>query len=127
MDPRRQLGFFWGGVAAALVALSPLAPRLAGALPACHFKALFGIPCPTCGTTRAALALARFDLLTALTAYPLATLAWILLVGGGLVAGVAALLGRGVPHPPNRLPLWARLGIVAVLLANWAYLIATGA
>jgi Protein of unknown function (DUF2752) len=127
LDPGRQLGLYWGGVAAALVTLSPLGPRLAHGLPVCTFKALFGIPCPTCGATRAALALARFDLAGAFARSPLAAAAWVALIAGGLVAGVAALLGHGVPELPNRLPWWARLGVVALVLANWAYLIATGA
>lgn len=114
-------------MAVGLLALSPWGERLAATLPACHFKALFGIPCLSCGTTRAALALARFELWQALVHYPLATLGWIFLIGGGLVAGVAALAGYGVPALPRRIPWWVRIGIILALLANWAYLIATGA
>jgi hypothetical protein len=113
-------------VALALIALSPLAPSFAGLLPACAFKRITGLPCPSCGATRSALALARFDFADAFVHYPLAALAWSLLIGGGLVAGVAALAGYGVPELPRRLPLWARVGIVLVVLANWLYLIATG-
>jgi hypothetical protein len=130
MAPGRQLGLFWGAVAAALVGLSPLAPRLAGdlaaVLPDCPFRLLTGFPCPTCGATRAAVALARFDLASAFALSPLAACGWLGLVGGGLAAGVAALAGRGVPEPPAVLPGWARAGAVAVLLANWAYLIWAG-
>ncbi len=126
MKSGRQLGLLWGAVSVTLVAVSPLASRLASLLPACRFKALLGIPCPTCGSTRAALDLASFDLVGALVRYPLATVGWTLLIGGGLVAGIAALLGYGVPELPNRLSLAVKLGLLALFLANWAYLIATG-
>jgi Protein of unknown function (DUF2752) len=125
--PGRQLGLIWGGVAAALVAAAPFGPRLAGGLPACPFHLLTGLPCPTCGATRAALALARFDLGGAFLVSPLAALGWIALVGGGLVAGAAALAGFGVPEAPARLPLWVRAAAIAVVLANWAYLVWSGA
>lgn len=129
MSPGRQLGLIWGGVAAALVAAAPLGPRLAaaGALPACPFRLLVGLPCPACGTTRAALALARLDVAGALAVSPLATVAWIVLVAGGLAAGALALAGVGVPEAPARLPRWLRAAAVATVLANWAYLVWSGA
>jgi hypothetical protein len=114
-------------VAAALVALSPLAPRLAAALPACLFKRLTGLPCPTCGATRAALALARFDFGAAFAVSPLAAAGWSLLVAGGLAAGLASLARVELPEPPNDLPRLLRWALLAAVLANWAYLIRTGA
>ncbi len=124
----RQLGLLWGGVALALALLSPLALRFAGGgLPwKCHFKSLTGVPCPTCGTTRAALSLAELDPVHALVHYPLPTVAWILFVGGGLAAGFRAWRRLPLPEIPNRLPFWAKVAIVGVILANWAYSIATG-
>lgn len=126
MDARRQLGLLWGAVAAALVVLSPLGERLAPALPACPLKTWTGLPCFTCGATRTALELAHFDLLGALALSPLMTVAWIALIGGGLVAGLAALAGRGVPEPPGNLAWKWRFAAVGVLLANWAYLVWAG-
>lgn len=123
----RQLGLLWGVVAAALVALSPLAPRLAAALPACPLKSLTGFPCPTCGATRTALALSDFDLARAVAVSPLAATAWLALVGGGLLAGALALFRIGVPEPPRKLPMWLRLAALGVVLANWAYLVWSGA
>jgi hypothetical protein len=122
----RQVALLWGAVAVALVGLSPLAPDVAGGLWPCAFKSLTGIACPTCGTTRAALALARLDVLGALTRYPLPALGWMAFVTGGLAAGLLALCGRTPPAIPRSLPLWARVGLLAVVLANWAYSIATG-
>ena len=123
---RRQIALLWGGVAAALIALSPWADTLSGSLWGCTFKALTGFACPTCGTMRAALALARFDFSTALTHYPLPTLGWIVFLGGGLTAGAIALAGRTPPAIPSRLPGWARAAIAGALFLNWVYSIATG-
>jgi len=123
MAPGRQLGLIWGGVAAILVAASPWAPALAAGLPGCPLFLLTGIPCLGCGTTRAALALARFDPLTAFALNPLAAAAWIALVGGGLAAGAAALSGRPVREPSGRLSLGWRLAVVLAALANWAWVV----
>jgi hypothetical protein len=122
----RQVGLLWGAVAAVLIAASPWAAHFGDALWECTFKSWTGIPCPTCGTARAALALARFDVLGALGRYPLPTIAWLFLLGGGLAAGGMALLGRTPPRIPGRLPVWARAGLVAAVLTNWLYSIATG-
>lgn len=123
---RRQVALLWGGVALSFIALSPWASMLAGGLWNCAFKSLTGFACPTCGTTRAALALARFDFYSALTHYPLPTVGWVVFLGGGLIAGFMALAGRTPPAIPTRLPGWARASVLAVLLLNWAYSIATG-
>ncbi len=121
----RRLGLLWGAAALALIAVSPLGRFLTPVLPGCLFKSLSGIPCPLCGTMRSALALARFDLLGALTHYPLPTLAWIGLIGGGLVAGVLALGHRPLPRLP-RIPRWAMIAAAAAVVLNWIYSIATG-
>ena len=126
MDQSRQLGFLWGAVAAGLLALAPLAPRLATALPACPLRSTLGFPCLSCGSTRAALALSRLDLWTAFTVNPLATVGWLTLVVGGLIAGVFALSGTPLREPSWRLSAPLRIVLVLVLLANWAYLIQAG-
>lgn len=123
MEGRRQLGFLWGGTAAMLVLLSPLGPVFAGALPACPLKSFTGLPCPSCGATRTALALAEFDLAGALAVSPLATLAWIVVVAGGLAAGVAAVAGYAVPELPRRVPIGWKIAAVAALAVNWLYLV----
>ena len=108
-----------------MIALAPLAPVIAGTLWSCPFKSLFGIPCPSCGTGRAALALARLDPLHALVHYPLPALVWMAFMVGGLWAGWAAWRRKPLPRL-RRLPAWAKVAIVVVVLANWAYSIATG-
>ncbi len=59
--PLFLLGFLLARFAAPIFAL----------LPSCWFRAAFGLPCPSCGATRAGLALARGELLTALVYQPL--------------------------------------------------------
>jgi len=122
----RQLGLLWGLVALTLVALSPLASSLAAGLPACPVKAALDLPCPACGSTRAALALAGGDFAAALAANPLAAIGWLALVGGGLSAALAAAVGRPIREPRWRASLVVRVGIVAALLANWIYLLQAG-
>ncbi len=122
----RQFGLLWGGAAISLVAVSPLGLPIANWLPRCPLKTLLGLPCPGCGTTRSALALSQFDIPAALATNPLATLAWVGLISGGLVAGALALADRRVPEPPSPLPvswLWA---IALALAANWVYLVIHG-
>ena len=116
----------WGGVALLLILLSPLAEVFAGGLASCPFKGLTGIPCPSCGATRAALALARLEPVHALVHYPLPAVGWIAFIGGGLAAAWRAWRGRPLPRIPGRIPVWVRIGVVGIVLANWAYSIATG-
>jgi hypothetical protein len=121
----RALARLWGGVALALVALAPWAPALAARLPACPVRALTGWPCPTCGATRAALELARFDVAAALAWNPLAAAGWILLVAGGLGAALASFV-LPLPAEPRALSVPARFALVGALAANWAYLLWVG-
>lgn len=122
----RQMALLWGAAALGLLVLSPLGGHIAAGLWACPFKTLTGVPCPTCGVTRSALALSHFDIAGALIAYPLQTLGWIVFIGGGLAAAGWALLGRRFPSPPGPLPLWAKAGIGTTIASNWLYCIATG-
>jgi hypothetical protein len=124
VTPGRQLGFLWGGAVLACAAAAPLAPALAKGLPPCPFHWLTGLPCASCGGTRALLALSRFDLGAALAWNPLVALAALVFVAGGVAALGAALAGREVPSPRPTLLLRAALG--AAVAANWTYLLAAG-
>lgn len=108
------------------VALAPWATTLAAWVPACPWKEFVGLPCLSCGTTRAALSLARFDFAEAFVRYPLPAAAWAVFVVGGIVSGAVASLGREPPSLPERLSPGARVGLVAAVLLNWFYAIATG-
>jgi hypothetical protein len=110
-----------GGLAIALLHLDRLP------LFVCLFRAATGIPCMTCGATRAAARLVAGDIMGALAMNPLATVA----ASGLVVWGMAdlALLPRGAALAVDVTPGTARalrIGAVAAVLVNWAYLVAVG-
>lgn len=93
------------------------------ALP-CPFHWLTGYPCPSCGGTRAVLALLQGDWQRALLLNPGLLL---------LLAGIAAYAAWGIvrhrrdgrwPHGPH-IPAARWLALIA-LTANWAYLLHAG-
>jgi hypothetical protein len=93
----------------------------------CVFKATTGLPCLTCGSTRALGRLVHLDFAGAVVMNPLAV------AGGLLIAAWAVadlgLLARGRALSVRLGPSLARgLRILAwaVVLANWAYLVAAG-
>jgi len=117
-----DLGLIWGAVAIAAALLTPVATRFAPDLPGCVFRELTGLPCPTCGSTHAALALARLDLPGAIAVNPLATLGALVFFFGGASAAAAALAGRPVPEP--RLTGWVpRFAALLAIAGNWAWLL----
>jgi hypothetical protein len=117
----RRLGLTWGAVALAATLLAPLATSLAPLLPDCLFRELTGLPCPTCGTAHAALALARLDLPRAIAFNPLSTLGALVFLLGGAAAAVAALAGRPLSEPRLSGPALRSAALLAVA-ANWAWL-----
>jgi 1,6-anhydro-N-acetylmuramate kinase len=122
----RQLLFLWGAAALALLVLAPALPALASVLPACPFRELTGLPCLTCGTTRAALSVLDRDLAGALRFNPLATLAGIAFLAGGLAAPAWALLAMPVPERlPSATPGRRTLAI-AILLVAWGWQVIRG-
>jgi len=88
----------------------------------CLFKRLTGLPCPTCGSTRAAEALL-------LEGRPLRAFLFNPLVGVAVALGVAAAVGRVVFGRTLRLNLTRRqmtaaaILLVALVVVNWIYLI----
>ena len=102
----------------ALVVLIYLTNQALGtAYSPCPFFSLTGYPCPTCGSTRAAFALAQAKPLDALVLNPLATL--------GLVFAPAWLVARMLSP---RLPAlsskrWFWIGLGAAMLINWIYVL----
>ena len=121
------LGAIFGGiglVAAAAVWLLHL-DRLP--LTFCLFKGFTGLPCPTCGSTRALGHLFALDFAGALRMNPFTTL--VAVVVAGWAAADLALLPRrqalDVEVSP-RVAFGLRVGALALFLANWVYLVAAG-
>jgi hypothetical protein len=121
------LGAIFGGIgllAAATVGLLRL-DRIP--LTLCVFKSLTGLPCPTCGSTRALGHLFALDFAGAFAMNPFTTLAAVLVAGWAL--GDLALLSRGRAlglEVPKRLAFALRVTALVLFVANWVYLIAVG-
>jgi len=119
----RQLAYLWGVLAVSSLLLRPVWLAAAPLLPHCAFRAITGVPCLSCGTTRAAVALLNGHLVDALAANPLAALAGLGFLLGGLLAPVWAALGLPVPRL-SRPPAGAlRISLVLLLLAGWSWVI----
>jgi len=97
-------------------------------LPTCPFKMLTGLPCPTCGVTRAVMAMTRFDLGAAFAFNPLAVVGAAL--GLAYLAYASIVLAWRLPRfRPVLAPRDAalvRVGAIALLSANWIYLVIAG-
>jgi hypothetical protein len=96
-------------------------------LTVCVFKGLTGLPCPTCGSTRALGRLFALDFAGALAMNPFTTLVAVLVAGWAL-ADLALLPRRRVLdlEVPKRLGFVLRVAALVLFLANWVYLIAAG-
>ena len=115
-----------GGASICLLGVALATPGIE--LPRCVFKTVTGLPCPSCGVTRAVIALSRGQLAHGLFMNPLAAIA----CGAALVylAYAAAVLAFRLPRfRPVLSPAGARvvrIATVAVIGVNWIWLIATG-
>jgi hypothetical protein len=115
------LAALWALGTSCAVASLPLLPYLASLAGPCPLHALTGIPCPTCGATRAASALAHGNVVAAFAWNPLATLGLSVGLAGGPIAPAWVFL-KG-PLPVWRPGVWARVLIAAALAGNWIYLV----
>lgn len=93
----------------------------------CYVKAFSGLPCPTCGSTRAIGRLFALDLAGAFAMNPLLALATLALALWA-AADLALLPRRRALGVELSAPLAsaARVAAVAAVVANWAYLLAVG-
>lgn len=119
----RQLAFIWGGLALGLLALKPLWPLIVPFLRPCLFHSITGVPCPTCGATRSVLALLDGDLLGAAALNPLVFAATVAFLLGGVAAPLWAWRRGTAPRFARQIPMPVRVGLVALILANWVWLI----
>lgn len=92
-------------------------------IPACTWRTLTDLACPTCGGTRAMLALSQGQPLVALNANPLVTMAsmafglWAI---GGLVATLVPRWRRTIEAAPGDGRRLVSLAVV-VILASWLW------
>ena len=121
------LGAIFGGIGA-LAAAAVWALGLDRIpLTLCLFKAMTGLPCPTCGGTRALGRLAAGDVAGAVAMNPLAALGAAALAAWALADLVLLSSGRAVSlevsGPAGRA---LRVAVPAALLLNWLDLVAAG-
>ena len=121
------LGAIFGGIGLAATLVTGLLRLDRLPLTLCYFKALTGLPCPTCGSTRALGRLFALDVPGALAMNPVTTLGALLLAGWAL-----ADLTLWPRRASLRLELAPQLAfavrtvVLVVVLASWAYLVAAG-
>jgi len=119
----RQLALLWLAAAASAVALRPVWLTVAPLLRPCVFRGLTGVPCPTCGTTRAATAFLNGELTTAIAANPMAALAGLVFVAGAPLAVGWTMAKRKLPSVTGPLPVWVRVVAASLMGLNWVYVI----
>lgn len=96
-------------------------------LSTCGFKRMFGLPCVSCGSTRATVHLLHGDLFTAISFQPMTMMIYLLLlVWGGL--SLWAFTKRRSLHLElsKREDFLVKASLVAVPVVNWFYLVAMG-
>jgi len=95
-------------------------------LPACLFRRLTGMSCPTCGLIRSLRLLAAGRIHAAWLQQPLVTVALAILAAGSAYAAVTVLFNGPRARLERVSPKAKRVMLVlliALVLANWAYLI----
>jgi hypothetical protein len=123
---RKSEAFGHPEVFAAIAALSFLVARFAPVLSlpfVCPLRGLAGLPCATCGMTHAFVHLAHGEVVRAFSASPLGAL---LAAGAWLYAVLDLarwLAGAPLPVPGARAVRVATAAGIALLLANWAWLV----
>ena len=120
----RQVADLWAVVALGAIVLIPLSRRFLFALPLCPLRTLTGLPCPTCGATRAAEAMLGGHFLDAVLYNPLVTLAALAFLIVGLAAPAWIRSGGRLPSLSATPPIPVRIAIAVGLVGNWAWVLA---
>ena len=125
--PRQiEFGIIYGGIVLLALVAGRFLPVLALA-PSCAFKALTGVPCPTCASTRSIIYLSHGDIASAFFMNPL-------VLAGALAALVYLfyslftfffVVPRIVVSLSGEEKDRIRALVVLLLLANWLYLVIT--
>jgi hypothetical protein len=119
-----EFGIIYGGIALVMLGAGRSQTILSFA-PGCAFKGLTGIPCLTCGSTRAAVHLSHGEFLSAFVMNPLTTLCLISAVFYffySLVSAAFDLPRISVLLTDNEKKA-IKAGVVVLLLVQWVYLV----
>ncbi len=93
----------------------------------CLMKMLWGLPCLTCGGTRATTALLQGELLVALRLQPLIVTGYAVLTVWGIISLWAFLTKRSLVLDLSRREDWVVKGIIlGAPFVNWLYLYTAG-
>jgi len=121
-----EFGIIYGGIVLLALLAGRFLPVLALA-PSCAFKALTGVPCPTCASTRSIVYLSHGDVASAFFMNPL-------VLAGALAALVYLFYSlftfffvapRVVVALSGKEKDLIRASAVLLILANWLYLVIT--
>lgn len=107
------------------IALSHLPPQL---IPICRFHAITGLPCPTCGATRAMQLLSTGNIIQALLMQPLITTFAILSAIYSLYSFIVTLGHRPRIRPINVTKKDKKYILITttLIILNWVYLAIMG-
>lgn len=121
----------WAALTGVVLALARFYPFREHRVITCAFRKTTGLPCPSCGYTRAFCDLAHGDVARAWSESPASLLAFAALAALFLWHAAALASGRLIrigprlrPGPRTATILWALA--VLIYLANWIYRLSTG-
>ena len=119
-----EFGIIYGSIAALCVLAVKYLP-IAHIAPSCVFRGMSGLPCPTCGTTRALLSMAKGNFIDAMTMNPLVVVLLTAAIASCLYSFVSLLFGtrRMTFSLSEREKDVMRITAVMIVLLNWGYLL----
>jgi hypothetical protein len=119
-----EFGMVYGGIAILVLCAAHFLPILSF-FPDCVFHSITGLPCPTCGSTRAVERLAHGDFLSAIAIQPLTSFCFMAAVLyfmyslGALIRGSCRISITFTDKEGTVL----RTTALVIVLTNWLYLI----
>jgi uncharacterized protein DUF2752 len=119
VNRRLTVAFVWFTVAASAVYLFIFEPGISGVFPVCPFRAITGLTCPGCGSTRGLHALLHGDLVGAFELNPFLILALPFLLFALVDYTIAVM--RGQPIKRNRLDAKYIWMLFAGVLFFWIF------
>jgi len=118
----------WGLISAGLLAMARWWPFDRWPLVACPLKSALHVPCASCGMTRSFVRMVRGEVGGAVRVSPLgAALCVFAMVLVVYLVLRWTVLSRGVKLETGVASRWWARGAIALVVANWSYLVATGA
>jgi len=119
-----EFGIIYGSIALLALLAARLVP-IASIVPSCAFKGLWGVPCPTCGSTRAVVHLSHGEIAAALAMNPVVALVIVFAVIFFFYSLIALMFDlRKIGFiMTEREKNTVRITAVLLLLAQWGWLI----